>query len=334
MASTLIYIGDDLLDLDQSTIVSITIQSVNLGELKTRNVSFTNQFKVKATENNIRIFGYSNSERSRSAIPYRYSATKIIQNGIETLTGTTILNRFVDGFFYINVYEEIRDIFDFLEGKTLRDIMPITDSEWTPADMDAARNTTSGLISAIVQWGKEDAIFNAVFFLPSFYYHTIITSILTSTGLTLSGSILTDSRFKELVIPFCGDSFVDPTPVAIYNLVLQLVEAVPLTPTWNARFEIITPFTRRGLVVTGNGDQDINTIPANDTSLVVTVYKTSNSGITQDVGDVSFYLNAGLSNTQSFLNGDNLDGTGSSYKQYTFTGLVANDELKVIVTEG
>ena len=214
MNQTLIYIGDDLLDLDPSTVVTVTIQSINVGDLKTRNVSYTNSIKIPSTENNRRILGYSNLEESRTSKPYQFNATKIVQNGIETLIGLCIITRFDGSHFNINIYEDLFDIFKFLEGKKIKDIDPIADTAWDTAYMDSSRNATSGVISAIMQWGHSVTdIFEADFFLPSFYYHSFITAILESTGLTLSGSILSDSRFTDLVIPFCGDSFAAPSGV-------------------------------------------------------------------------------------------------------------------------
>ena len=208
--NTFIYIGDDLLDLDPGTVVTITVQSVNVGDLKTRNVSYTNQLKVKATENNTRIFGFTSTEWSRSAIPYQYNTTKVVQNGIEVLRGVTILQKYDGNSFTINIYEQLFDIFAALEGLKIKDINPIPASAWDMFAIDAARTNTSGIISAILQWGHSLVdIYEADFFMPSFFYHTFITEILTHTGLTLSGDILTDARFTDLVIPYPCDTYAE-----------------------------------------------------------------------------------------------------------------------------
>ena len=213
MNNTLIYIGDDLLDLDPSTVIAITIQAINVGDLKTRNVSYTNQFKVRTTENNCRIFGYVHSEWSRSVKPYRYNSCKVIQNGVEVMPeAVCIIQKYEKGYFVLNIYESIYDIFAELEGLKIKDINPIPASAWDNFAMDAARTNTSGIIAAILQWGHSTSdIFEAGFFMPCFFYHTFITEILTHTGLTLSGDILTDSWFTDLVIPFPCDTYEEDT---------------------------------------------------------------------------------------------------------------------------
>lgn len=76
-------------------------------------------------------------------------------------------------------------------------------------------------------------------------------------------------------------------------------------------------------------------------SITVTVTKTTNGGIAQDVGHVNFSRNGvdepgtgsiGSGNgVQNFSLGDNL-GTGSI--QYVYTGLSVNDVIRVTITEG
>jgi len=210
MTNTFIYVGDSLLDLDPGTLVTINIQSINVGDLKSRNVSYTNQFKVPITENNSRIFGYVQSEWSRSAKPYQFNECKIVQNGIETLPeAICIITKYEKGYFVLNIFEQLFDIFQFLEGKKIKDIDPIPDSGWLAPDIDLARDNTSGIIAAALQWGH-GSIYESEYFLPCFFYHTFITEILTTTGLTLSGAILTDPDFTDLVIPFPGDTFDAP----------------------------------------------------------------------------------------------------------------------------
>ena len=94
------------------------------------------------------------------------------------------------------------------------------------------------------------------------------------------------------------------------------------------------------ITVVGNGGFGTRPIHYGATMLV-TVKKTTNGGIAQDVGHVIFSKNGineagtgsiGSGNgTQNFVLGDNL-GTGSI--QYGFTGLVADDLLRVTITEG
>lgn len=121
------------------------------------------------------------------------------------------------------------------------------------------------------------------------------------------------------------------TEIDPYSYGLLLNESVAGSPSWRAIFDHGTG--TRQLDVTGNGDSDSGT-QKSTSNVTVTVWKTSNSGIAEDAGDVVFQLNAGTVDTQAFLASDNLDGTGANYKQYVFTGLTPGDQLDVIITEG
>jgi len=214
----LLYINGSLIDLDAKQIIAVTLKSIEIGKLDTRTVTHTNQFNVPHTANNDRIFGYVSSERSLSSVPYAYQTCKLIQNGIEVIVGTCIVKGYNNGF-KINIFEDLFDVFATLKGKKLSDINPIADSEWNAEAMDNARDNTEGIVAPLLFWGHSTAVpFESAYFLPCFYYHTIIKNILQYTGLTLSGDILTDARFTDLVVPFCGDEF---------NIPLNVVTVAP-----------------------------------------------------------------------------------------------------------
>lgn len=123
------------------------------------------------------------------------------------------------------------------------------------------------------------------------------------------------------------DVYVEP-----YDISLYLTENITGAPSWSADFDNGTSVPV--LTVVGNADSDASTLDADGTpNVVVTVYKNSNSGIAQADGSVIFKKNTVTQNTQTFLDTDNLDGTGSNYKQYTYTSPAAGDLFEVEISE-
>ena len=205
--TTFVYVGDRIIDLKPGQVVATTVKKIQVGELKKRNITHTNNLKGIWTESNRIALGFALEEHSSSTIPYTLQACKIVQNGIETIP---------DGLMYISgdvskpefsfvVLENVFDFFSTIDAITCDQVEAFADSGWNGLARDNARANTSGIISAILNWGR--GIYQADFFLPCFYYHSLVSAILGYTGLTVSGSILTDARFKELVIPFPGDTF-------------------------------------------------------------------------------------------------------------------------------
>jgi len=129
-------------------------------------------------------------------------------------------------------------------------------------------------------------------------------------------------------------SFTYTPPADPYLLEMELAEAIAGLPTWRAVFDMeSSPYTQDILETTGNGDTDTGSLTETG-NIVCTVYKITNSGIAEDAGTVDFLLNGGSQDTQNFIASDNLDGSGTNYKQYIFTGLSPGDILKASVIEG
>ena len=119
-------------------------------------------------------------------------------------------------------------------------------------------------------------------------------------------------------------------PPAPYDLELDYAEAVGGTPTWNAIFDSTY------LEVTGNGDSDTDTLAYSSSTIVCSVFKVSNAGVTEDSGSVTFLINGSADGpSESFSNGQNLDGSsGANTISHTFIGLSAGDTVSVEIQEG
>jgi hypothetical protein len=211
MNTTHLYIGDELVDLKPDQVIALTVKSIEIGVLQSRYVSYTNTLFALKTENNNTLLGYSNTENSTSIIPYRLNSGKVVQNGIETIPSAAVIVKSSNEKGYaLNVYDSLFDYFALIKGLDVTDVQPFANSAWDAAAIDSARTNTSGIVTVVLNWGKSGAIYQVNYFLPCFYYKSLVTSVLQFTGLTLSGDILTDARFTDLVIPYWGTNFAYP----------------------------------------------------------------------------------------------------------------------------
>lgn len=204
---TEIYIGDNLLDLYPKTVLAVTVQKIEIADLRGRNVNYSNAINAPWTENNARMFGYAYDEQSDTSIPYTQQNCRIIQNGVTLPLTICIIVKSEKKDFNLTFYEDIFDFFQSVNDQSITDVVPITNSSWEAGGIDTARTNTTGIISAILNWGKSGAIFQLNYFLPCFHYHTFVTGILNSTGLVASGSILTNDDYLDLVIPYYAEDF-------------------------------------------------------------------------------------------------------------------------------
>lgn len=212
---TIIQVEDSSLDLFDDVVVATTFQKINIGDLSVRYLNRTNKFDIPRTQRNELIFEHSGNDKVSTAYPYTAHSVKVIQNGIEVIQNGIIKITEADKDKYeIQILENLFDIFSSVKGKLIGTLQPIPASGWDASAIDTARLNTTNLISAAMWWGKSGNLYQVNYFLPCFFYHTLINKILQSTGLAISGSVLTSSDYLDLVIPYPNDSFAYPKAIA------------------------------------------------------------------------------------------------------------------------
>jgi hypothetical protein len=192
-----VYIDGQIIDLDPRTSIAWTIQRVDIGDLSKNYASFSNTIKAADTERNNRIFQNARLENSDGTFQYALQDCKVVQNGIETINGKCRIISFDGEKYSIVIYDSFVSLLSFIDGKDLSNI-DFGNGDWSAAGIDIARLNTSGFIAAVMNWGRS-SIYEVNFFLPCYYYHTLIEKIFTSSGLTLSGDILTSTDYKDLI---------------------------------------------------------------------------------------------------------------------------------------
>ena len=208
---TTIIINDSAVDLFPETLVSLTIQKINVAQLSTRYLSRTNQFTIPRTARNELILGMAGNPSVVTSVPYALQSAKVVQNGIEVIQDAKVKVISATRTEYtIQILENLVDVFTNVRGKYVSDLNPIAASAWDAAGIDAARTATSGTISALMWWGRSGAIYQSTYFLPCFFYSTIINKILKASGLNISGNVLSSVNYTDLVIPYPNESFVYP----------------------------------------------------------------------------------------------------------------------------
>lgn len=205
----ILKVVDSIVDIYPNAEIFYTVQRVDIGSLTNRKVSFTNQFKAPWSPNNEIIFGFAKHEESPDPIIYTLRECSISNDGIEFSPSMVLyITKSDDNEFTLQIFENIFDFFMSVNDKKLSELNAITSQAWNPSNIDAARLNTDGLVSAVVNWGVP--IYQSRWFMPSFFYHTLITKIMEYTGYSVSGSILTDPRFTDLVIPYARPKFQYP----------------------------------------------------------------------------------------------------------------------------
>jgi len=208
-----IYIGDDLLDLALDTKVATTFKTFNIGDLKSRGISYTNIFKLPKTNTNNTVLANANLHQSSGTKPYEALACKVLNGGIPLIKGVLIILE-VNTHYNVAVYESSISFFDSLGDQVLNELdYTSVNSAWNFADLDTLRNTTSGVLAAVMDWGYNlytsagqiyiangPSVRNSKYTVPCFYYHDIIDKIITEAGYTKSGAVFSDALYIKMLI--------------------------------------------------------------------------------------------------------------------------------------
>jgi len=229
-----LFINDQRCDLDNDSLIGLTFQINDLGDVQNQQGNTSNQFKIPNTQNNRRIFGFPDDIQMCQREVYGKLDGRYIRNGVEV---------FANAFAEVNASNEQQialtllsgnvDFFDLLGGQ-LADMGDSTSQYsnygqtlvWKPYDhvwnlQNAAgsqKNTASsgnngigGWIYPLVDYG----LFSDDFTLPidvhsmrpGFFIKTAIDLLVKSTGYLAKGSLLKNPLYPLLIAQFSNGSW-------------------------------------------------------------------------------------------------------------------------------
>lgn len=211
MTDTIVYVSDQVIDLYPGTVIAQSIKRLNIGDLSTRSVNHTNLFKGPFTENNNRIYQYANDVRSKTSVPYSIQPTRVVQSGIELIRdGVHYMKRAKDQY-EVYILSNAAAFFDAIGDKKLNqlDFVGINGS-WNNNDIENYRAATSGIVAPVMDYGNYNPVTNAIGvsdYLPSIYYHTLISLIFEQAGYEPVGDVFTNEKYLKQIIAFSRDEF-------------------------------------------------------------------------------------------------------------------------------
>jgi len=226
MNEVLIYVNETLIDLYPGENIALTFQSINVGNINKRSANYSNTIKIPKTENNNVVFGNADLIKSSTNKPYRKQTVKVVQNGVEVVQNGVGILRDIEGSYSLEIFSGVYDIFSVIGTKLINRldfsdinnnglIYPFTAAGWSDSRADDVRNTTDGIIAAVIQYGVNlrsvvGAITTEVYatltdndtpyYLPSFFYHTIVERIISQAGYYYDGEIFSDEKYNSLII--------------------------------------------------------------------------------------------------------------------------------------
>ena len=204
--SSQIEVSGDLLELYPNTQVILNIQANQLGDISSRDSSYSQSLNIPRSANNVRILEQTGEFGSQSLFPYtthrvRYSEGNVtlIKNGLLVILETA------GDSYRIVMYDGVIDFSSILGAQTLRSLNYSTELHYlSQLEIADSFDSDDGFIYAITDFGydfRNGGSVESTRLLPSIYAHTLWDKVFTENGLTYSGDFFsTNTDWKQLLV--------------------------------------------------------------------------------------------------------------------------------------
>lgn len=196
-----LYLNDVLVELSDNS-VSLTSQINDIGDLKDKRASYSNNIKLPQTAKNASVMDMLGVVGSTSRTPYINVSVKYVVDGIELISAGKGVIKNTNDYYNLVIYSGNVSIIDLLGNAELKDL------DWSSYNHDMTSDTyfssftnTAGYIYGLGRYYEGDS-YNAItqnLQSPSFYIHTLMDMIFTQNGFTITGDLLTNSDYLSRV---------------------------------------------------------------------------------------------------------------------------------------
>jgi hypothetical protein len=318
--SYLLYLNDQLSDLNDSKDIAQTKQVNDLARLDNRQSNFTQNISLPFTANNRRIFEKIGLVGNNSNIPYSKITCDLVDadTGLHLIyKGWCVLNSTSKKGYEVSLYDGIIDFYRRIENKTL--------TETNVSELNHIKNVTNVVDSfdnllpyayLIGDYnGKNtfDGGLNIDFQIPSVKISYLFEKIIAFVGYTFEGSIFANERYTNLYMTFSKPV---PTAAPVVNLVTSqtsvINQNVQQQPTPNNGLEYVTFYNPVLLPNTFTSPYVTYSFGAL-TVLITGVYRVSAAGsFSNNQGETSTIFYEVLSPTNVLLSSGSFDSAVQS----------------------
>lgn len=213
-----ILINGQTVTTQPGEVIALQKASSKVGELKSRQGSFTNDFEIPATADNVAALGYASlMEIIGQTVTHTKKIDAVLfDNGMEIGRGyiqiveANYLNRTITLSFFGGTADWVSK----LSGMSIRDIdLSNFDHIWNLDNIRDSWTNTEGYIYPLIDYGDLDGFgfatdaFYTEDFYPALYRKTILAYAFSEIGYKVGGSFINEFGYQRAIIPFSEKSF-------------------------------------------------------------------------------------------------------------------------------
>lgn len=197
MNNTLIYIEGELVDVLPSTIVACTFKAFEIGDLTSRNTTFTNRFKLPKTPRNNQIFGLADNINSLTSKPYIKLKGNVVQDGIEVIRNASVILRTTNESYNIELYAGSFNFFDLLGERNVNDLLQAAAPQLTDYPLANSLLELIFFNDGSLNEGTDPMDFAGKHMIK---YKDILDQIISENGYSATGNVLSDTTLNALYV--------------------------------------------------------------------------------------------------------------------------------------
>lgn len=191
----------DLIDKDSN--VNLKLQNNNLGDISTRNSSFSESISLPKTSTNNAIFGFLGTAGNQSDKPYKKIRCSYLRDNIMLVeNGYLQILNVTDKYYKCTIYDGVIDLSERVKGLTLRDLDFADLNHYldTQTYIDSFSNTEN-YIYCIGDFGRPlVSTLQIESQAPSVFVSTLWNKIFSEAGINYSGDFFNSDDFLDEVI--------------------------------------------------------------------------------------------------------------------------------------
>lgn len=209
-----LFINDKKIELAEGTVIALTLQINDLGELKDRQSTYSNQFKVPRTAWNRLQLEQAGLIQSTTRLPYKKNQAKVRKGGLEFIARGHATLESTDEFYNLTVNTGIIDLIEKLGQKKLSDLKLPGDHTLDVVTVYTSRLNNSEYIYGVVDYNNNTVYcddvtpkMNMSRNAPLYYVHSIVEAIFYEEGVPLEGELFNRDKYKRLLLQLGTDGF-------------------------------------------------------------------------------------------------------------------------------
>jgi hypothetical protein len=225
-----IRLNGTLLELSEDKDLTYTLQVNDIGDVATRQASYTNSFKLPKTKINTETMQGLGQVGDTSRIPYQKPTCELSQDGFPIIPNGWAVIKNTDDNYSLNITNGIIDFFKAIENKTLGIHLDLSEINHEKTVATVVNSFTAGLpyryLIADYNGKTHYDVGNKIlidYLPPSASVEYLWNKISTTFGFTFIGTVFNDIRFKDLWLTYPKGISENLSTTEIYNVNTGLV---------------------------------------------------------------------------------------------------------------